>query len=194
MPRNRTIPDEFVLDEALKIVHENGPAELSFGTLAKRVDLAPSTIVQRFGTKAALLRAALGIAWDRLDAATAAADASAPDGPGGVIELLVALSGDYDALDYADQLRVLREDLRDPELRLRGAAWIATLEEAIERRLDGRGGRRPGEVAGLGQLVVAQWQGSVTVWSFTRPGPLNDFVDTSLRAVLTALGFRPRRR
>ena len=44
---------------ALDIVHRSGPAALSFATLAARVGLASSTIVQRFGSKPTLLRAAL---------------------------------------------------------------------------------------------------------------------------------------
>ena len=48
-----------------------------------------ATIVQRFGTKAALVRAAMSRAWDNLDADTAAADAAAPMGARGVVDLLV---------------------------------------------------------------------------------------------------------
>ncbi|GHC64893.1 hypothetical protein [Limoniibacter endophyticus] len=44
--------------------------------------------------------------------------------PKGAVELLVALSADYGAIDsYADGLLILREDLRDPDLRARGKAW-----------------------------------------------------------------------
>ena len=70
--------------------------------------------MQRFGSKAALLQAALLRAWAQLEAATDDAIAAAPDGPAGVVELLVSLTGQYGAHDFADQLRVLREDLRDP--------------------------------------------------------------------------------
>jgi AcrR family transcriptional regulator len=179
MPRKRTIPDEVLLDAALGLVHRSGPAALSFAALASQVGLAGSTIVQRFGTKADLLQAALLLAWDRLDAATADAAATASSDAAGVVDMLVALSGQYEANDFADQLLVLREDLRDPVLRARGDAWIATLAAAVESRLaDAPGGSR-----GLGELVVAHWQGTLTVWSFTRPGP----VDTTVRHALGAL-------
>ena len=82
--------------------------------------------------------------------------------------------------DYADQLMVLREDLRDPVLRARGEAWVATLAGAVDERL----GRRPGRDPGLGELVVAQWQGTLIVWSFTRSGPLPTVVRRSLEAFL----------
>lgn len=183
MPRKRTISDEALLDTALGIVHQSGPAALSFATLAAQVGLAGSTIVQRFGTKANLLRAALLLAWDRLDADTTTATAKASADAGGVVDMLVALSGQYEAHDFADQLLVLREDLRDPVLRARGEAWIAALVDAIEQRLSDA----PGGPDGLGELVVAQWQGALTVWSFTRRGPVDAFVRRSLDTLLDRL-------
>jgi AcrR family transcriptional regulator len=180
MPRNRTIPDDVVLSAALDIVHADGPAALSFGTLAERIGLAGSTLVQRFGSRTRLLQQALLQAWDRLDAETARADAAAGLGPAGVVDLLVDLSGEYTEDDFADQLLVLREDLRDPVLRARGEAWIDSLAGMINRRLAGRAADPPG----LGRLVVAHWQGTLTVWSFTRSGPLSDTVRDALTDLL----------
>ena len=180
MSRPKTIPDEALLDAALDIVHRSGPAALSFASVAERVSLASSTVVQRFGSKSELLRAALLHAWDRLDEATATVVAEASFDAAGVIELLAALSGEYEANDYADQLMVLREDLRDPVLRARGETWIATLAAAIEERLTDA----PGGAKGLGELVVAQWQGTLILWGFTRPGPLPQLVRRSLEALL----------
>lgn len=195
MPRPKTIPDEVLLSEGLDIVHRDGPAALTFSTLASVVDLAGSTIVQRFGSKAELLRATLLYAWDQLDRHTASAAAATSSDAAGVVDLLVALSGHYEANDYADQLMVLREDLRDPVLRRRGEAWIATLAGIIDQRL---ADATDGSTA-LGELVVAHWQGSLTVWGFTRPGPLPDFVRRSLEALLRRVldpspGTAPTRR
>lgn len=184
MPRKRTIPDDTLLDAALVIVRRSGPESLTFAALAAPTGLAPSTLVQRFGTKAALLRAALSRAWDLLDEQTAAALAAAENGRRGVIDLLVSLSGQYDGArdpdQFADQLLILREDLRDPVLRDRGASWIALLSGEIEARLAGPGV----DVGGLGRLVVSQWQGALTVWSFTRDAPLPESVRRSLESVL----------
>jgi AcrR family transcriptional regulator len=190
MPRKRTIPDEDLLDAALGLVRAVGPEAVSFGSLASRVDLAASTLVQRFGSKAGLLQAALLRAWRQLEAATDEAIATAPGGPAGVVELLVSLTGQYDAHDFADQLRVLREDVRDPVLRKRGQAWFAALSDAVEARL----ADAPGGAAGLGQLVVSTWQGTLTVWSFTREGPAVDVVRHTLDELLGRLVARPTRR
>lgn len=174
MPRKRTIADEVLLDHALVVVRQVGPDGLTFGAVAEQAGLAASTIVQRFGSKPALLRAALLRAWDRLDDDTTAAIAAAGPGAKGVIDLLVRLSGQYEAHDYADQLRILREDLRDPVLTDRGRAWLAVLADAIEARVPG--------VAGM--LVLAQWQGTLTVWSFTHETPIEDMVRRNLSEFL----------
>jgi AcrR family transcriptional regulator len=180
VPRSKTIPDDVLLAAGLEIVHRRGPAALSFATLADVVGLASSTIVQRFGSKANLLRATLLHAWDQLDRDTVTAMTAASRDAAGVVDLLVALSGQYEANDYADQLMVLREDLRDPVLRSRAEAWITTLASSIEQRLVDA----PGGSSGLGELVVAHWQGTLTMWGFTRPGPLPAFVRDSLEALL----------
>lgn len=182
MPRKRSVSDEAILDDALRLAETRGPAALTFSSLSAEVGLAPATLVQRFGTKAGLLQAALLRAWDHLDAATAAADAAAGDGPEGVVALVTALSAEYDPAEDADQILLLREDLRDPVLRARGQTWIATLAAAVERRL-------PGAEPGVGRLVVAQWQGSLTVWQFHREGDLDVALGTAVAALLTALGY-----
>src|SRR5690606_21425283 len=97
----------------------------------------------------------------------------------------VALTGQYGADDeFADQLLLLREDLRDPVLRARGQAWLATLADAVERRL---GGAPDGPGGGLGRIVVAHWQGTLTVWAFTREAPLADVVRAGLEDLLDRL-------
>ena len=182
MPRTRVKTDADVLDAALVVVRELGPAALTFAALSARVGLAPSTLVQRFGTKAGLLQAALLRAWDLLDEETAVADERSSIDVPGAVDLLVRLSGTHERRDFPDQLLVLREDLRDPVLRRRGTAWLATLERAIDRRM---GSGTPG----LGAVLVTHWQGALTVWGFTPEVALT----AAVRDRLTALVERLRR-
>jgi AcrR family transcriptional regulator len=185
VPRPRTVPDETLLDAALDIVHRDGPATLSFGALAADAGLAASTLVQRFRTKDELLRRTLLRAWDLLDEATARAIAAAPTDVDGIAELFVALTATRDEDDYAEQLPVLREDLRDPVLRRRGERWLATLAAAVDDRLADL-------PPGTGRLVVAHWQGTLTVWAFTRDGPLPQAVRSTVTELLTRIGARGR--
>ena len=177
MPRPRTIPDEALLDGALAVMRRAGPEGMTFAAVAAETGLSAATLVQRFGGKAALMQAALLRAWDLLDARTAATDAAAPATPAGAIGLLVALSGDYDD-DYAEGLLVLREDMRDPALRRRRAAWGEVLAAALGRRLADSAGPRPD----LGRLMAAQWQGAVLWWGFERGRPLPEAVTAELEA------------
>ncbi len=183
MPRPRTVPDRDLLDSALLVIRSAGPEALTFAAAAAECGLAASTLVQRFGSKAGLLQAALLRAWDQLDERTATAAAAAGPGPDGVVELLVRLSGSYQAHDFADQLRVLREDLRDPVLRARGRHWLGVLEREVERRL-------APAAPGLGEVVVAHWQGTLTVWSFTRSTDLGAAVRRALTDLLARLQLR----
>lgn len=174
VPRKRLITDEELLDAALAVIRRVGPEGMTLAAVAERSGLAAPTIIQRYGTKAELLRAALLRAWDRLEDDTTRAVRVAAPGASGVVELLVGLSGQYEAHDFADQLRILREDLRDPVLMKRGRQWLDSLAAAIEERLPGV----------PGSLVLAQWQGTLTIWGFTRGTGVRAAVRRNLRQLL----------
>src|SRR6185295_19297896 len=92
--------------------------------------------------------------------------------------LLVALSSDYGGIEsYAEGLLVLREDLRDPVLRARGASWRDALSKALEDCF----GEATQVVPGIGLMVASQWQGSLLWWSFDPKGKVERFVEVSLR-------------
>lgn len=183
MPRRKTLSDEEVLVAASRLLHERGPDALTFESLGRACGLSPATLVQRFKTKAGLKQATLLHAWDGLDAKTAALTVSTPKTPEGAIGLLVGLS-DYGGIEtYAEGLLVLREDLRDPALRARGAAWKIALSAALEERFTGVAGAP----SGIGLLMASQWQGSLLWWGFDPQGRVEDFVAASLRGFVAAL-------
>ena len=187
MPRTRTLQDEQLLEMVLALIHAEGPDAASFGAVAKVSGLSGSTLVQRFGTKAAMLRAALMHAWDGLDGETARLAAASQKTPDGAVALLTGLSQDYgeDAAAYAQGLLVLREDFRDPVLRARGAAWADALTTALTACLSALP-----EPATSARLMLSQWQGSLLWWGFTSEGRIADYVDRELRLFLAALGLK----
>ncbi|HEU0221367.1 MAG TPA: helix-turn-helix domain-containing protein [Paracoccaceae bacterium] len=188
MPRPKTRSDQDLLAIAHSLIHAEGPEALTFGRLARACGLAAPTLVQRFRSKAGLLRATLFHAWDRLDAETATLAAAHPRSPEGAIALLVALSGGYGGIDsYARGLLVLREDLRDPVLRARGAAWKAALSDSLEACFAGI----PQAPAGIGLLMASQWQGALIWWGFDPQGTLRAHVEASLNRFVAAI-LRPR--
>lgn len=187
MPRPKTMPDEEVLKSAFAIMRAEGPEGLTFAALSTRTGLSGATLVQRFDNKQRLIQSALIHAWDGLDGQTEALMATVPRTPEGAIALLVGLSGDYGGIEsYADDLRILREDLRDPMLRARGAKWRDVLSGVLDECLAGL----PGATSGLGLLMAAQWQGALLWWSFDPQAPVTQFIEQSLQRFVEAFSRR----
>lgn len=184
MPRLKIRSDADVLEQALTLMHERGPEALTFANLSAASGLSPATLVQRFGTKNQLKRSTLLHAWDGLDRKTATLAAATPRTPDGAIALLVNLSRDYGGIEsYAEGLLVLREDLRDPALRARGAKWKAMLCA----ELDACFAETADSPDGIGALMAAQWQGSLLWWSFEPVGPVENHVEATLQAFVKAV-------
>jgi AcrR family transcriptional regulator len=184
MPRPKTLPDSAVLKAAYALVHQRGPDTLTFSTLAQACGLSASTLVQRFKSKADLVRSTLSYAWDGLDEKTATFSAKVPKTPDGAVQLLTMLSKDYGEIEaYADALLILREDLRDPALRARGAKWKAVLTRALEECFDSV----PHAPQGIGLLMASQWQGSLLWWSFDPKGRVEQYVEDNLEKFVSAV-------
>jgi AcrR family transcriptional regulator len=190
MPRPKTLPDLSVREAALAIIHELGPDALTFASLAQKCGLSPATLVQRFGSMARLKQSALLHAWDKLDEKTARLAATVPRTPEGAIQLLVRLSHYGPIEAYAEGLLVLREDLRDPALRARGAAWKTALSKALDECLS----NVPNAPPGVGLLMASQWQGSLLWWGFDPQGRIEAFVERELRRFVAALLLSDRTR
>ncbi|RWE66255.1 helix-turn-helix domain-containing protein [Mesorhizobium sp.] len=187
MPRPKTQSDEDVLEAAHRLIHAHGPEALTFERLSEACGLSGSTLVQRFKSKAALKQRTLLQAWDRLDGKTERLAAAAPRSPAGAIGLLVALSRDYGGIEsYAEGLLVLREDLRDPLLRARGASWKASLGDVLDACFASTGSAPPD----IGLLMASHWQGSLLWWSFDPTIEVAAYVEESLNRFVTAISAR----
>lgn len=184
MTRPKTQSDEQVLESALRLMHEHGPEALTFERLSKACGLSGATLVQRFGNKARLKQRTLLHAWDGLDDKTRTLAAGVPKSPAGAIQLLVALSQGYGGIEsYAEGLLVLREDLRDPVLRARGAVWKASLCKAITACFAGA----PSPPRDIGLLMASHWQGSLLWWSFDPTIEVAAYVEDSLNGFVAAI-------
>lgn len=183
MPRHKTISDEHLLDTLLVTIIEVGPDALTFALAAKACGLSPATLVQRYGDRSRLVQAVLLRAWDRLQDETELADREEPPTPDGAIGLLMRLMPPGQAeRNAANGLLLLREDIRNPVLRARGAAWGETLALALGRRLstDAR------KVQQLGWEMAAVWQGAHTWWAFRRNGTAEEAIGHTLRTWLAS--------
>ena len=104
MPRKRTIPDDRIFQAIQKLLDEGGDRAVSFATVAAATGLAPPTLVQRYGSRDGMVRAARVAAWDRLSAATARAISATEDkGPQALLKALAATDPASLVLDARDQ-------------------------------------------------------------------------------------------
>ena len=149
MPRPKTLPDSEVLKAAYALVHRDGPDALTFATLADACGLSASTLVQRFKSKADLVRSTLAYAWDGLDEKTAAFSAQAPKTPAGAVQLLTMLSKDYGEIEA--ELEGMARNAAEP---LRECFRVTVL--AARADLVASDGRVPGLIRPLYRCVRAR--------------------------------------
>ena len=153
MARTKLIPDLAVFAEIRRLLAERGERALSFASVAQATGLAAPTLVQRFGSRDAMLHAALQAAWDQVEAETRTAEAEAALNAKGAHAFLKALGADAPG---AVDLTLLAADLRDDALRARAEAWRAQVETALSLRL---GGGPAGREAAA--VLFAAWQGQM---------------------------------
>lgn len=151
MARTKSIPDADVLAAVRALQAEGGDKAVSFGSVAQRTRLAPSTLAQRFGTVGAMQRAAHLDGWRQVTAATAAAlDQAAEKGPQGLLKALEGLAAPVAALRLGasdDKSRALADD------------WRKMVETALAQRLGQ--GEKAREAAAI---LFAAWQGQMLWW------------------------------
>lgn len=148
MSRTKIIPDAEILALVLQKLLIEGDKAVSFGLISAASGLAPPTLVQRYGSRDAMIAQALSSGWAALENLTAASEAEAlvsAKGAQGMLKDIGALM-DIPALLTASQ--------RDKALIDRAAEWRKTVEAALAVRL---GGGVKGRDAGA--LIFAAWQG-----------------------------------
>lgn len=187
MPRPRTVSDEEVLAATARLIGRLGPGRLTLGAVAGEVGLSPATLVQRFGSKRALL----------LAVAARGAGAPLPPGRGRPLEALVdslcrraAPVREPEAM--ANHLAFLQMDLRDPEFRELAAAGSARARAAIRALLDAAvadGDLQPEDTERLSRAVEAAYDGALLAWAIHREGRAEDRVREQIELLLA-----PRRR
>lgn len=176
MPRRKSISDEDILDRALPLMASIGPGEFTLAHLARKVGIAPATLLQRFGDKQTLIERAFArdnerfVAWLK----------SLPDEAGADVVIRIytdatKLFGDNPNL--ADHLLWLREDIRDPMMNRLALERFRLFRAAIVKRLPPM--RIPANAAA--RLLDAQHHGAVIQWGLEPTGKLSDFVRRSLK-------------
>jgi AcrR family transcriptional regulator len=153
MPRVKLISDDAVFAAVRRLLADHGDKAASFAAVSRATGLAAATLVQRFGSQEAMVRAALGAFWSELEARTDAAEAGADLSPKGALALLKALAAEA---PETQDLGLLSASLRDLTLRQRATQWRLQVQNALALRFGG--GSKGQETAAI---VFATWQGQM---------------------------------
>lgn len=187
MPRTKRIPDEAVLDATARVLTRKGPHGFTLQEVGEECGLSAATLIQRFGTKKALLeacshRAAQGAAAP-FDEAKAASPLRA------LREGLANMAGELqDREALANGLAMLLEDVRDEQLR----AFAATHAKNVQARIRAllaqarREGalERTGDLGALARTVHAAYNGALIQWALMGEGSLQAWLDKVLDPLL----------
>lgn len=176
MPRHKSISDEDLLDRALPVIAQAGPAGFTLADVAREVGVSPATLLQRFGDKQTLIARA----FSRDNESFAVWTQSLPAGGG--VDAVVRIYSEATKLfgetpSLADHLLWLREDIRDPDLNRLALQRFKLFRAEIVKRLPKM--RIPPATAA--RLLDAQYHGAVIQWALEPRGRLADFVKRSLK-------------
>ena len=189
MPRPRTVTDEEVFAAAHRAMSRLGPGELRLADIAEEAGVTASALVQRFGSKRALLLA-LSRAWSGSAAGFFAELRARSETPLAALcdyaRCLAGMAASPSA--FARSLAYLQIDLTDDDFRASLEAYArsarAELTRLVAEAIEA-GALRPGiEPETLARLLEAVLSGSMMTWAHYREGAAADWMERDLEALL----------
>jgi AcrR family transcriptional regulator len=202
-PRRRKAEDADVFAALVRVMKRVGPAELTLRAIAAEAGVTAGALVQRFGSKRALL-----LAHARYAAATGdvGLDLPDPDTFSSPLDALQAMTTAYAQLATSPRAAVrnlayLQNDLADPALRRHLLRLSLAARAYYGRRLTEAVAagdlRADTDIPTLSQMIEVTLRGSFVGWTLYREGSAVDYLredlDATLRPYVTiCLGSDPR--
>ena len=188
-PRPRKVSDDDILSAAYRVMNRVGPSELTLAAIAAETGVTPAALVQRFGSKRALLVAL------------------AQGAAGGMASFLSALREKYPSplaalRAYAEctaglaaspaafirNLAYLQNDLTDPGLRAPLLAQTretrARLRGLLRDAVTAGELRRDTDVATLARVIETVLAGSLMTWAIYQDGPADRWLRADVNRAL----------
>jgi AcrR family transcriptional regulator len=187
-PRPRKAEDLDVFAALVRVMMRRSPGELTLREVAAEAGVTAGALVQRFGSKRAML-----LAHARHVADTGDAGLALPPRTSSPLDTLRSVTAMYAALASSPRagvrnLAYLLNDLADPTLRrhlLRmsrmARAWY---EQLLTEAIAAGELRGVTDVKRLGRLVEATLRGSLLSWTLYREGAAADWLRADLDAML----------
>jgi AcrR family transcriptional regulator len=187
-PRRRKAEDLDVFAALVRVMLRRAPAELTLREVATEAGVTAGALVQRFGSKRAML-----LAHARHVATTGDPGLAFPQPTSSPLETLRSVATMYAELAQSPRAAVrnlayLLNDLTDPTLRrhlLRVSQFARAWYERLLTDAIAAGELRGAtDVPSLGRLIEATLRGSFVGWTLYREGTAADWLRTDLDAML----------
>ena len=197
-PRPRETSDTEILAATARVMQRLGPSEIRLADVAKEAGVVPATLIQRFGTKRALLLATVKTAPSGVPAQFAASRARFKSPLKALVERFVDCTGFASTPEsMANGLAYLQIDLTDPEFHAITLAQFKAIRRETRKLLDDAVAAReliPCDTAQLARLFQQVNGGSMLDWAVFRQGTLSSWARRDLEALLNAFRApQPRR-
>jgi AcrR family transcriptional regulator len=195
-PRPRQASDDDILKAAFRAIARLGPARLTLADVAKEAGVSAAALVQRFGSKRALLLAATAdtaSGGDYIFSGLRARYRSPLAALVGMAECMTLMGRTPEAI--ANTLAFLQVDLTDPDFHrhaLTASKGTHAGIRALVRDAIDAGELVRCDAGRLASALQATLNGSLLNWAIHREGPLVDWIRRDVRTVLAP--YRTRRR
>ena len=189
MGRLQKVTDDEVFAAAQRVMSRRGPHELTLADIAEEAGVTAGRLVQRFGSKRALL-VALSERFAGSAAPVFAGLRAAHDGPLAAVRAYAACMADLAPTPEAllRNLAYLQGDLADEGLRghleENARASRKEIEALLQAAVAAGELRREVDVRSLARTVETVISGSLMTWATYREGKAADWIGGDLEAVL----------
>lgn len=188
MGRPRTRSDDEILRATARVVTDLGPSKLTLAAVAERVGLSSASLVQRFGSKRALLLALVHAESGDVPARWQAKRSSYETPLRALVGTLVSGAGDFaDPIAFSNNLAMLHVDLSDPEFYEPALAYAQATRAQIRALLDEAviyGELEVTDTDRLSRTLEATYNGTLVTWAIHRETKLAPWLRETLEAVL----------
>jgi AcrR family transcriptional regulator len=198
MSRPRQVSDEEILMAAFRAMTRLGPLRLTLAAVAEEAGVSAAALVQRFGSKRALLLAAAADAAtgsDYIFPGLRARHRSHVAALLGMAECMTLMGSTPEAI--ANTLAFLQIDLTDPDFHRHALAASRGTRDGLRALVNDAvkaGELRRCDAGRLASALEATMNGSMLNWAVHREGDVVAWIRRDLQTVLEPYRLRRRRR
>ena len=193
-PRPRTVSDEDLINATMRVMSRLGPVKLTLAEVAKEAGVTAATLVQRFGSKRAMMLKISADAAGSADACFAMVRAAHPRSPLAAIYAAATAMTEHMGTpeELANSLAFLQIDISDPDFHVHTlemskkhvAGYRALLKDAIAA-----GELEPHDTLRMARAINAIAGGSLIAWAIFREGTAERWVRRDVETLLSP--YRP---